>query len=272
MIPAIGIMKPAIKLSTTKEWSLANASFVAQANLNSTYSGRCAGIHVNPSGTVLTVISPYRDRIAVYDFSTPWDITTLSFSYQNYNIYSYESAAYGVTWNDDNGKYLFWIGYASDKVWRRFCTYPYQLSSGGSPSAYLDVDPYTSVPISLCFGNNGYKLYILDNHASVVEFTLSVAYRPDYATYQRTQGLPYNDGSYGIAISPSGLKLAITTNADKVYLYPLSIPWDISTIGTPEILDISSYGYASGISINPDGNKMYLSLSTSSGTILEWNL
>lgn len=93
-----------------------------------------------------------------------------------------------------------------------------------------------------------------------------------------------NIAERGLAFSSNGEKLYIVGLANggvgdsTIWEYPLSIAWDLSTVGTPTTKSVELYSNnATGICFSPNGRTMYLSDASNDivsrwTSILAWNL
>ena len=136
----------------------------------------------------------------------------------------------------------------------------------------LSVAAYTNDTLSanilhgMCFGNNGTKMYTLQNNdtsiGNINEYTLSTAYLPSSATYVAGYSVRAEDTqSRGIAISADGTKLfMVGVQNDKIYLYNLSTAFSVnSATYSSTSYDLSSTtGIPTGITWNADGTKLYM--------------
>ena len=98
----------------------------------------------------------------------------------------------------------------------------------------------------------------------------------------------YNNNWYGASsenmserdmhFSPDGLEMYIIGLADSgvgdcsIWQYSLTIPWDLSTVGSPTIESIETYGSNQvGIFISPNGRKLW-TVCTANDTVIEYSM
>ncbi len=130
-----------------------------------------------------------------------------------------------------------------------------------------------AIPLGMCFGKNGERLYTTDGADKVCEHHIpsSDAYDVAEGTYQGT-GQDYDTSGYesgpaGIAFNNDGTKMYIGGgSSDQIIEVALSTAWDVST-GTTNTagqnsivtLDVSSEDTSpSGIAFNSNGTKLYV--------------
>lgn len=211
-----------------------------------------------------------------YVLSTPYDISTASFSDRITNITTSitgpgEGSPRGVNISDD-GTILTFVGAGGDRVYNYYLPTPYSLTGAvygnmkfrqvvGSGSGQ---DLY---PHGLSFGDNGTKMYVVGyNNDRIYQWNLSTAWDVSSASYSNNslyvgtqEGEPR-----GLFIGDNGTKVYVVgpTN-DQVRQYNLGTAWNISTgtyFGGTSVLSQDSI--QQGIYFKLDGTKMYMIGST----------
>lgn len=131
------------------------------------------------------------------------------------------------------------------------------------------------MPIGMAFGSSGSKFYLLRFDRVLREFNLGTAYDLTSTVTDSLNTLDLNSlGSLVTSVDfANNGTLLLVGYTDKVATYDLSTAWDISSAvynsatsgsGLPSVV--------SGVSLNPDGTKMFLGRDSYSKRINEYSL
>ena len=131
-------------------------------------------------------------------------------------------------------------------------------------TTYLDnfvCSAQTSTPRQVDFNPDGTKMYIT-SYTTVYQYTLSTPYDASTATYDSiSKVVPSLTGIVGMNFKDDGLKVFFADAVAKtLYIYPLTVAWDITTITSTgsTSFPVSAYsGECNGAFINPDGTHAY---------------
>jgi len=227
-------------------------------------------ISFNPDGTKMWAIFDSGDRIAEYDLSTAWDVSSASYnSTVGVVSFSQETTPRSLFFKSDGSK-MYIVGTASDTV--------YQYSTAAAAPSWTDPDlanaSYDSVSFSvstqqtqsrgLVFKPDGTKLYIVNSLSNVVyAYDLSTAWDFTTAAYNSENGSVNSQetNTNGLVFKPDGTKLYITgDSSDTVYQYSLSTAWDVSTLSydNKSISVASQDTIPTDITFKSDGTSFYI--------------
>ena len=258
------ILNPATSLAITSR----NVNYeVAGASYDSSYSFYAAtgsphgaaywnSISISDDGTKFYVISQYLNYIYQFALSTPYDITTASYT-QSGAMGGSRSHGTGFTFS--NGGTKVYVTDYSNRVIDEYTlstawniatiSYVATLSSGSETS-----------PQGCGMKPDGTKLYVVGNVLdSVQEYTLSTPYSISTATLTNTylltaQGINPTD----VTFLPDGTKMYVLISS-VLYQYSLSTAWDVST-ATYDSVNFSyipQSGSMTGMTFSTDGSRMY---------------
>ena len=174
-----------------------------------------------------------------YDLSTAYDITTLSYSGNSYDVSTEVATPRAFEFNQD-GTGLFVVG-DSAFIYAYDVSTAFDLSSTITPQVVpLDISDRESAPKALVFDMTGYDMFIVGDNAIVYNYHLLTPYKIITATYS---GFKYDVS--GTTPDPSSLiftergkKMTLLDSGGVFVDYVLGIPYDI-TYG----VDISFDGY-----------------------------
>jgi DNA-binding beta-propeller fold protein YncE len=119
-----------------------------------------------------------------------------------------------------------------------------------------------ATPTDIYFKPGGTTLYVQGSAGEDIdEWVLDAPYDLRNAKWVRNVSL--NEfglvDSRGLQFKPDGTKLFATdVNADDVYEFSLSTPWDITTVGLTTVYEVSEDNSISGLHIGAGGTTMYL--------------
>jgi 6-phosphogluconolactonase (cycloisomerase 2 family) len=213
-------------------------------------------VYVAVRGTRTTAI------IFQYECSTPWDLSTITYSSKSLVVGDWELSCNGIAISD-NGTRLFFTG-LSAAVWSCTLSTPYDLATATVDVKRAYVSTQDGFPNSPIFGDSGTKMYVLGNsNDTVYQYTLSTAWDVSTATYaSKSFSVTTQDTNpQGIFFKSDGLTFyMVGATNDTVYQYTLSTAWDIATasyaskskaVGTEETNPTAVF-------FKPDGLKMYV--------------
>ena len=230
--------------------------------------GRYVYVAVRGTRTTATIFQ--------YECSTPWDLSTITYSSKSLVVGDWEINCNGIAISDD-GTRLFFAGYQGDSVFSCTLSTPYDLATATVDVKKVYVGTQDATANTPIFGDSGTKMYVMGaTNDRVYQYTLSTAWDVSTATYaSKSFSVTAQDTlPQGIFFKDDGLTFYMVgqTN-DTVYQYTLSTAWDISTasyaskskaIGTEETLPRALF-------FKPDGLKMYV-IGTTGDDVNEYDL
>lgn len=230
--------------------------------------GRYVYVAVRGTRTTATIFQ--------YECTTPWDLSTITYSSKSLVVGDYDVNCNGIAISDD-GTRLFFTGYNGDTVWSCTLSTPYDLATATVDVKKVYVGTQDATPQNPFFGDSGTKMYVMGaTNDTVYQYTLSTAWNIDTATYaSKSFSVTTQETTpFGLFFGDSGTKMYIvgSTN-DTVYQYTLSTAWDVSTasyaskskaVGTEETTPRALF-------FKPDGLKMYV-IGTTGDDVNEYDL
>jgi hypothetical protein len=82
-------------------WDLSTASYSSKSFNVASQESQSQGVYVGDGGTKMYVIGVASDTVYQYDLSTPWDVSTASYSNKNFNASSFGLQGRAVWFKDD---------------------------------------------------------------------------------------------------------------------------------------------------------------------------
>jgi len=216
----------------------------------------------NNDGTKIFLTDSNNNRVYEYSLGTAFDVSTLSYSNNNFSPASQGTQAKGLEFNSDGTKmYVSLTG--EDRIAEYDLTTGFSLASGNI-SHNQSIDLPLGEADSMKFNSDGTKLFIVDNSENdIFQYNLTTAY--DISTaYQDKEGF----NRFGLSLSskdtlPEGITLnADNTKAyiigqsnDKIFQYDISGTQYVQTqqINKANMTEVNSY-FGWCIDISNDGN------------------
>jgi sugar lactone lactonase YvrE len=185
-------------------------------------------------GTKCYVIGTVSNTAYQYTLSTPWDISTATWSLKSFSFNVPDSNVQGIYITPD-GINLYFMGSTIDRIFQYILTTPWDISTARQPNVYDTSTQVASTTITgVRYGDSGTKMYVLSSTTAevVFQYTLSTAYDITTASYaSKSLTITTQDGLMtDIAFSSDGTKLyACGDTNNTIYQYTLGTAWDIST-------------------------------------------
>jgi hypothetical protein len=146
-------------------------------------------------------------------------------------------------------------------------TVGYNLSGGTYDNVSLNT---VTTNRTVKLGNNGTKLYAIQNNGYIYQWTLSTANDLSTATFDHSFNQQSQDADpKDVHFKSDGTKMYLMGDQNNtIYQYSLSTAWDISTASYDSVqFGVTSQATSTfGLTFKPDGTKMYMSGDNGRGT------
>ena len=245
-----------------------SASYVREWN-HTQYESNSFGFDISSDGQYLILCGHDEDSIILFNMTTPWDLSTLTYGAIPYKKYdnlanatgASDTATYSFEFNNDGTKVYFVA--PNDRVAQRTLSTAYDISTAGGVTYYtMSTSPQNRTARSIRWKPDGTKFWILcDGYNDIFEFSVSTAWdvsstvtegnSVDLGTYET---VPYdfqfyNNGSNLLVLGMSG---------DVFDRFSLSTAYDISST-------LTHLGTTGAVDSNPTGFDF-----NSDGTVIAW--
>lgn len=219
-------------------YCIATATYVNALNVESR-DNTPTGVAFNPTGSKMYVTGKGSDVVLQYDLSTPFIVTSASFSYAlstteangPHASASVDNAPEDIHFNDA-GTQMFIVGSQTGQVHQySFLGSPFTLSNA-THTYSLTITDEESSPAGITFNPTGTKMFIVGNNGKEVnQYTLSTPFVLSTASHDYAFSVSGQESNArGIAFDSSGKKMFIIGFAgDDVNVYKLSTPFVLSS-------------------------------------------
>lgn len=202
-------------------------------------------VFFRPDGTRFYIVGSTNDTVYQYNLTTPWDISTASFTAgQSFSIAAQEATANSLFFRDDGTK-MYILGTTNDSIYQYTLATAWDVTTATYDNVSFSVTAQDGTPTGLYFRPNGLEFYISgDTNNAVFKYTLTSAWDISTASYANVsfsvatqESLPQD-----IWFTSDGLKLYIVgSNRRGVTEYTLSTAWNITTATISGFFNINNF-------------------------------
>jgi sugar lactone lactonase YvrE len=253
-------------------WDASSLSYDSVSfDLDNTINASSAkGIFFKPDGTELWAVFDGGNRLAQFNLSTAWDVSTASYdSVIGLVNFSEEGTPQALFFKSDGSK-LYIVGQTNDTVYQ-YSTLPdttIDISSG----TYFNYTPSSTTKFA--FSNPPASGAAAGFALALTGANVAEGYDIANASYD---GVSLSLSPYtsirGLFFKDDGTKLyVVSAGATAVYEYNLSTAWDVSSGTYSQAFDVGNQeGNPNTIFFKDDGTKMYI-LGRNGDDVNEYNL
>ena len=204
------------------------------------------GMAFSNDGAKLFVIGYLRDSVNEYALSTPFNVSTLTFTDAT-SIQAQEDDARSVAFSNDGTK-MFVMGVIGDDINEYALSTPFDAST----LTFTDATPISSeeaFPTGMVFSNDGAKLFVIGWNEYVNEYALSTPFDASTLTFTDATSISSEEtDSQGIAFSSDGAKMFIIgIVGDDVNEYDLSSVYPVTVTRMPPTFVASELDIDAGV-------------------------
>lgn len=225
-------------------WDISTATLEATSGLISTQDTTATEVQFSSDGTRMFVLGNSNDRIYQYTLSTPWQVTTAS--YTGISIYTgTETNPNGLAFSQD-GLNLYYVGATLDTIYQFSLSTAWDISSATQVST-LSISAKEGSSTGIAFSTDGTCLYLIGvGSDSIHTYYLSTPWLVSTAKFAESVSITNSDNApQSIAISNDGMNIYISGDTNnRIYQYSLETAWLPSSL-TPPIIGESDIIYNS---------------------------
>lgn len=212
---------------TVYQYSLSSAYDLSTASYDSVsldVSGQInpapRSVVFNNDGSALYVCGPDQG-VFQYTVSTPYDLSTASYSSKTFSVASQELYPCGLIFNND-GASMYVVGSQNKTVYQYTLSTPFDVSTASYASKSMSVTSEQSSPTGLAFNSDGTKIFVIgETTPKINQYSLSSAYDASTGSYDSVS-YTYSEGTVprDIVFNSTGLKFFIPDSGpDDIYQY-----------------------------------------------------
>lgn len=258
-------------------WDVTTASFLQSFSV-SAQDTIPQDIFFKDDGTVMYVVGDSGNDINQYALSTPWDISTATYS-MNFLVSGQSSEPVGTFFKPD-GSQFFIVSRSPSRACYSYTmgtAWTVNTASFDAPATdYFYVGGQEGTPTGLAFKPDGTKMYVIGSSADrIQEYALGTPWAVETATFTANVQVSAQDSSpQDLFFKPDGTKVYVIGQAnDAVFEYDLTSAWDITSLSYTgnSFVVTSQEATPTGLFFKTDGTKMYV-IGIGSDSVHEYDL
>lgn len=241
-------------------FSYDNTSF----SFASQFTGVCQGLEFSHDGTKMFIGDhASTSRFYEYTLSTPWDLSTASYTNNNYVISSLQNSTTNIGTKRlrffDNGNKFLIASVTTDYIHQFSLSTAYDLSTA-SQVGTLDVSAYTAQPWDMSFGESGSSLFVLDTTGdAIIKYNLSQDYVVSSGTFSEEVTLGAGYWQDIIVQSSGKFWLTEAQYGEEIQEWSFGSDWTLSGMSKAGAVSVATQDNdIHSIYIKPDGTKVYV--------------
>ena len=200
------------QFSLSTPWDISTATYDS-ISYDIGEEARTRSIFFTEDGASLYVLGDDEDTVFQYSLSTPWDVSTMSYTSKSYT-YSEDGVGRSLQFKNDGTK-MFIHGTDNDTVYQYTLSTPWDVSTASYDSVSFSIAGITFVGMQM--NRNGNVLYAIDaTNTDLREYTLSTPW--DLSTISNT-GVTYD---YNAVSGANTISATLGDNDSKLYMGNLS--------------------------------------------------
>jgi len=208
--------------SLSSPWGASSLSYASKSFSVASQETAVSGFDFSPDGTSFFVSGSGTDTIFQYSLSSPWDVSTASYSSKSFSVSSQDAAPGGVKFRG-NGEAMYIAGGANDTIFQYSLSSPWDVSTASYSSKSFDVSSQDGNPKQMFFSPTGDKLWFIGlNTGKLYELGLSTDFDISTASYNSVNFSFASQDSLptGVFFKPDGSKLySAGISNDTIYQY-----------------------------------------------------
>ena len=265
----LGATKNAIyQYTCATAWDVNTAVYAGKSFSVVAQETSCKGLFFKSDGTAFYVTGSTNKIIYQYTCSTPWDVSTASYSNKTYNLNLQGlSSPTGLFFKPDGTKFYVTEDAtgSNNSVFQYTCSTPWDVSTASYDTKFFVVSTQDSIPTGIFFKSDGTKFYILgDNTNAIYQYSCSTAWEINTASYDSVSFSVATQETipFGLFFKSDGTQLYVVgSTKGTVFQYSLSTAWNLSVVSYSEkafYVAVGQEGSSSDVQFNDDGTKLYI--------------
>lgn len=252
------------------QWIVDNASFNQSFSV-STQDTKPTGLDFKPDGSKMFVTGNNNDNLLEYALSTPWDISTSSYT-GAFAVGAQDTKMQGHKFKPDGTK-VYIVGSSTNKIYEYNLSVAWNISSM-SYSKSLSVSAKDTAPQGIYWKSDGLSFWVVGTQNSkIYEYKASTVWDISTGSFVQDFDIGAKETSpQDIIFHPEGNSIFVVGGNNKVYEGVIYSPWNISTITFGNAFDVSSKETdLQGVYFKSCGDKMYI-IGKGSDQVHEYDL
>ena len=154
---------------TNGEFNISAASYTGNSFSVASQDTSPQSIVFNTDGTKMFIVGTNNDAIYEYTLGTAFNVSTASYSGNNFSVASQENLPQSIVFNTDGTK-MFIVGTTNDTVYEYTLSTAFSVSTAAYSGNSFSVATQETAPAELAFNNDGTKLFIVGSSRTINEY------------------------------------------------------------------------------------------------------
>ena len=225
------------------------------------------------NGRQMYVLGDTGDDITQYSLSTPWSVSTASYT-SEFSVSAQGTSPSGLYFKPD-GTRFYVLDYTNRSIFQYSCTVSWNTQTASYSGISTSVASQDTNPTAIDFKPDGTKFYVMGNtNDRIYQYSCSTAWDVNTSSYDSVSFsvTGQETEAQSIRFSQDGTKLLVLgTTGDDINQYQLATPWDISTASFVSVIQSLTETVSTGMYWKPNASKLYI-LGQTSDTVYEYNV
>lgn len=209
-----GLNEDIVSYTLSIPWDISSAvSDNKSFNVNS-QDGIPKSVFFKPDGTMMFVAGTQSDSVHAYTLSTPWDVTTASYTNTSLFVGDHANNPYGIHFSPD-GTRMFAVAYINGYAFSYVLSTPWDISTASyEKQVYI---PDTNIPAAIYFTPSGNRFFTVDlTNKRICSFSLTIPWDIATASYDNISYsvADQEPGPMGLFFASDGTRMFIVGDGD----------------------------------------------------------
>jgi hypothetical protein len=156
------------------------------------------GIFVSANGHDLYTVGAANDKVYQYDLATAWDVTTGTYTGNNFTVNGEDTGPLDLYFKDDGTK-VYVVGPVADAVFEYTLSTPWNAATASYAGNSFAVNGQTTSPVNIMMTPNGDGAYVTGG-SYIYSYALSTPWNASTASYTGNSFYPETD----VAVADDG--------------------------------------------------------------------
>ena len=208
-----------------------------------------------------------------------WDITTATYHSTSASLSAQLGGSTQSMAISTDGAKVYAMEYGPNTIFQYTLSTPWDITSGSLSfaSKSFTISQAGGLPMRFVLSDDGARLIVVMYGRYIHQYNLSTAWDISTASFSGNSvdftALETADNLFGIAVSPSGLRVYVSCPASgRIRQWNLSTPWDLSTATYNSLLSVVTQATnALGVTISTNGQFIYV-LDATTPSVYQYSL
>ncbi|MDA0208413.1 MAG: Ig-like domain-containing protein [bacterium] len=188
-------------------WNPSSASYDSVSFSVATQESVPEGMVFKPDGSEMYIVGIVGDDVNQYTLSTPWDLSSASYTGVSISNSSRDATTVKVQFNDDGSK-MFMLGFITGDIFQHTLSTPWDVTSATYDSVSFSTSEQTSNPYAMAFSPNGDRILAVGGSDIGYQYNLTTPWDITTASYaSKFYDFTEDTNVYGLTFKPDETKL-----------------------------------------------------------------